>query len=210
MEKKKTWNNINIRKICFLPSLPEQTRLLWVVEAADNSEDQRDISQKILRWFTAILERSGILFQIIFHYPPSFAHVVARDPKWSHLSQTGVQDSTASNTLSSKSVIGGLSPFHHHKYCSRRYISYLLIFLIYWRNSTIFDFFQSFVQLSALAVEIKEYLREKVPFILVLYNSKIMKVQPRNTIGKRKIQFNCFQGCISISFTMFEIFPVHP
>lgn len=174
MEKKKTWNNINIWKICFLPSLPKHTRLLWVVEAAENSEDLRDISQKILRQFTATLERSGILFQVIFHYPPSSAHVIVRDPKWSHLSQTGVQDNTVSNTLSSKSATGGLSPFHHHKYCSRRYTSCLLIFLIYWRNSTTFNFFQSFIQLSAFlkvwgltklsSVEIEEYLREKVPF----------------------------------------------
>lgn len=45
--------------MCFLHSLSKQTRLPWTVEAAENSEDLRDISQKILRLFTEILERSG-------------------------------------------------------------------------------------------------------------------------------------------------------
>lgn len=63
-------------KKCFLPSLSKQTRLIWVVEAEENSEDLKDISQKILRLFCGILERSGILFQIILDYPPSSAYVV--------------------------------------------------------------------------------------------------------------------------------------
>lgn len=57
-KKKKTWHNINIRKRRFLPSLSKQTRLLWAVEAAENSEDLRDSSQRNLRLFSAILERS--------------------------------------------------------------------------------------------------------------------------------------------------------
>lgn len=98
--RKKTWHNINIRKRCFLPSLSKKTN--YSGQCKQPSEELRDISQKFLRLFTVILERSGVLFQVILGYPPSSAYVVVRDPKWCHLSQTGVWDNTASNTLPSK------------------------------------------------------------------------------------------------------------
>lgn len=194
--------------MCFLPSLSKQTRLPWTVEAAENREDLRDISQKILTIHCST-GKIWVLFQLILGYSPSLAYVVVRDPKWCHLSQSGVQGNTASNTPSSKtaqvvchhSIITNTAPEDN--------TSYLLIFLIYWRNSTTFNTFLKIWGLTHL-LKSKNIWEKRYHSILGLYNSKIVSVPSRHTFGKRKIRFDCFQGCIIISFTMFKIFPVLP
>lgn len=150
-----------------------------------------------------------VLFQRILGYPPSLAYVVVRDPKWCHLSQSGVQDNTASKTLSPKtaqavchhSIITNIAPEDN--------TPYLLIFLIYWRNSTTFNTFLKMWSLTH-PLKLKNIWEKRYQSILALCTSKIMSVPSRHTFGKRKIRFNCFQGCIIISFTMFKTFPVLP